>query len=470
MRKVFKKIWVLVMFKNLSDRLIKTVGSLRQSKKLNEKNMASTLKDIKKALIEADVALSVVKKFIREVKIKATGQNIIKRVKANEALIKIVSDQLITTLGEKNTPINLKATPPVVILMAGLQGSGKTTTTAKLALLLKQTENKSVLVASVDIYRPAAMEQLKTLSEQIDTPYFESSNTESPLKIAKAAVAQAKKQHADVIIIDTAGRNHVDNELMTELKQIENAVNPSETLLVVDSMAGQDAANMAREFNQAIDITGIVLTKTDGDSRGGAALSMSMITEKPIKLMGTGEKIEALEPFHPNRIASRILGQGDIVSLVEEAERKIDKKEMEKLSKKIKKGQHFDLNDFLSQLRQMKKMGGIEQMLKKIPGAGNLPTNPQMMDDNNLQQMEVIISSMTAKERTYPAIINSSRKKRISKGSGTQPIDTSKLLKKFEKMKKTMQRMKGQKMMKRMNKMRDHLPPELLNQLPDDLK
>jgi signal recognition particle subunit SRP54 len=456
------------MFDTLGSRLSSTFDKLRGSSKLNEKNIKSTLKDIKNALIEADVALPVVKKFIRDIKQKAVGHRIIKKVKANQALIKLINDELVNILGKNNTPINLKAPSPIVILMAGLQGAGKTTTVAKLALLLKETEKKKVLVTSTDIYRPAAIEQLKTLAEQANIDYFPSSCEQSPVEITKLAIEQAKKNQHNILIIDTAGRNHINAELMQEIQDISNTAKPTETLLVVDSMTGQDAANVAKEFNDALEITGIVLTKTDGDSRGGAALSMSMITQKPIKLIGTGEKIQAIENFHPERIASRILGQGDIISLVEEAERKIDKKEIEKLSKKLKQGKSFNLTDFASQLKQMKKMGGISEMMKKIPGAANMPTNSNIMDDKTLNKMETIINSMTIKEKTYPNLINGSRKQRIAKGSGTQPAEVNNLLKKYEKMKKTMGKMKGNKMMNRLNKMKDQLPPELLNKLPTD--
>ncbi len=457
------------MFDTLSSRFTDTIGKLRRSKKLNEKDVKSALKNIKNALIEADVALPVVKTFIKDIQKKAVGQKIIGKVKANETLIKIVNDELTEILGKNSSPINLKAPSPIVILMAGLQGAGKTTTVAKLALFLKETEGKSVLVTSADVYRPAAIEQLKTLAEQVGIDYFPSNSKQKPVDIAKKAVAEAKYKQHQILIIDTAGRNHVNAELMQEIKAISDTTKPTETLLVVDSMAGQDAANVAKEFNSALEITGIVLTKTDGDSRGGAALSMSMITNKPIKLIGTGEKMEALENFHPERIASRILGQGDIVSLVEEAERKIDKKELEKLSKKIKQGNSFNLSDFASQLKQMKKMGGIAEMMKKIPGAANMPTNSNIMDDDTLKRMETIINSMTKKEKNFPTLINTSRKKRIAQGSGTQAADVSNLLKKYDKMKKTMHKMKGNKMMKRLDKMKDQLPPELLNKLPGDL-
>jgi signal recognition particle subunit SRP54 len=455
------------MFNTLSEHFVNSLDQIR-SKKLNEKNMKSTLKDIRKALIDADVALPVIKNFIKGVKNNATGQDIIKKAGSSHTLIKIVNDELVKILGENTAPLNLKTAPPAVFLMAGLQGSGKTTTVAKLALLLKQTMKKSVLITSADVYRPAAIEQLKTLSEQVEVDLFPSTTKQKPTDIAKGAIQEAINKSHDIVIIDTAGRNHIDAKLMDEIKQLSKVAKPIETLLVVDSMTGQDAANIAKEFNNALEITGIVLTKTDGDARGGAALSMSMITEKPIKFIGTGEKIDALETFHPDRIASRILGKGDIVSLVEEAERKIDQKEAEKLSKKVKKGLGFDLNDFLSQLQQMKKMGGIEEIMKKIPGGANLPNSAQIMDDSSLKQFEAIINSMTKKEKKYPSLINPSRKKRIAQGSGTSPSDVSSMLKKYEKMKKTMRQMKGNKLAKRLNRMKGQIPPELMDQFPPD--
>ena len=455
------------MFNSLSERLTNTLGKLRGNKKLNEKNIKTTLKDIKNTLIEADAALPVVKNFINSIRKKAIGQDILKKMKANETLIKLVNDELIKTLGEEQVPLNLKTAPPTIILMAGLQGSGKTTTAGKLALLLKEQENKRVLVTSADIYRPAAIEQLKTLAQQVEVDFFPSSVDEKPEQIAKKALKHAKTNQHDVLIIDTAGRNHVDKKLMQELSSLSQIIKANETLLVVDSMAGQDAANVAREFNLNLSITGVVLTKTDGDSRGGAALSMSMITEKPIKFIGTGEKPDALEKFHPKRIASRILGQGDIMSLIEEAERKIDKKEMEALSKKIKKRDAFTLNDFAKQLQQMSKMGGIESIMKKIPGASNLPQNSAQMNDESLKSMQTIINSMTKREKEHPALIEKSRRKRIAQGSGTTPRDVTNLLNKFEKMKKTLKRMSGSKMQNRLGKMQGQLPPELSSQLDE---
>lgn len=461
------------MFNRLSDRLGQTVNRLRGVGRLTEKNIEETLREVRKALLEADVALDVVKDFVEQIKQAALGQEVMKSIRPGEALVKIVNDELVRVLGGENIDINLSTTPPAVILMAGLQGSGKTTSTAKLARLLKQDKNKKVMLVSADVYRPAAIDQLRTLAKQIDVSFFDSQPDQAPKAIVEAAIKEAKLQFIDVLFIDTAGRLHIDEALMQELKTLHDIAKPAETLLVVDSMAGQDAANTAKAFQQAVDITGTVLTKTDGDSRGGAALSMRMITGKPIKFIGTGEKIDGLEPFHPDRIASRILGMGDIVSLVEEAERKIDKAAAEKLTKKLKKGQRFDFDDFRAQLQQMSKMGGMKSLLGKLPNMPQMPKGAAgLMDDSLIKKMEAIISSMTAKERRFPALINGSRKKRIAGGSGTHMQDVNKLLKQFAQMQKMMKKMKGGKMAKKMQKlqqMQDQLPPGLLDKLPKDL-
>lgn len=460
------------MFNSLSDRLTSTINRVRGVGRLTEKNIEETLREVRKALLEADVALDVVKSFTTQVKSAALGQEVMKSIRPGEALVKIVNDELINVLGGDNAELNLNTTPPAIILMAGLQGSGKTTTTAKLANLLKSDKNKKVMLVSADVYRPAAIDQLETLAKQIDVSFFPSQASQKPADIVKAAIHEAKLQFIDVLFIDTAGRLHIDEELMGELKEVHSIAKPTETLLVVDSMAGQDAANTAKAFQQAVDLTGVVLTKTDGDSRGGAALSMRMITGKPIKFIGTGEKIDGIEAFHPKRIASRILGMGDIVSLVEEAEKKIDKAAAEKLSKKLKKGKKFDFNDFRDQLQQMNKMGGIKSLLGKLP---NMPAMPKgaaaMMDESLLKKMEAIINSMTEKERKFPALINGPRKKRIAGGSGTNMQDVNKLLKQFAQMQKMMKRMKGGKMAKQMEKlkqMQGQIPPELMDKLPKD--
>jgi len=455
------------MFNSLTERLTKSINNLRGLGRLTEDNIQAALRDIRTALIEADVALPVVKDFIAQIQEKALGQKVIGNVRPGDALVKVVQDELIHILGDEQSEINLKQQPPIVIVMAGLQGSGKTTTVAKLARWLKEVKKKSVMVASADVYRPAAIEQLETLAKQVDATFFATKPDQKPVKIAKAALDAAKKQFSDVLILDTAGRMHIDDALMKEITQVSDAISPTETLLVVDSMTGQDAANIAKTFNDTLPLTGVILTKTDGDARGGAALSMRMITDKPIKFVGVGEKIDALEPFHPDRIASRILGMGDIVSLVEAAQQKVDEKHAKKIAKKLKKGKRFDFNDFLTQLEQMKKMGGMKSLLGKLPGTGQLPKGAAaMMDDKLLIKMQAIIQSMTFKERRFPALINGSRKRRIASGSGTQIQDINKLLKQFVQMQKMMKRMKGDKMMKRMKNMQGQLPPELMGKLP----
>ncbi len=455
------------MFKNLSDRLSQSLNSLRGNKKITSTNVKDTLQTVRKALIEADVALSVVKQFISDIEDKALGQTTTSQVRVGDAFVKIVSDELTSILGDQQSELSLSAQPPVVILMAGLQGSGKTTTAAKLANFLQEKHQKKVMLTSADIYRPAAIDQLETLCQQINADFFPSNPKQSPEKIVKGALKQAKQQFSDVLIIDTAGRLHIDDKLMGELKQISKISQPTETLLVVDSMTGQDAANIAKTFNESLELSGVVLTKADGDARGGAALSMRMITGKPIKFLGVGEKIDALEVFHPERMASRILGMGDIVSLVEEAESKVDKKEADKLAKKLQKGKRFDFNDFLTQLLQMKKMGGMQSMLGKLPGMAKVPQAAQdMMDENTLSKMEAIIQSMTPQERSFPAVLNGSRKKRIAAGSGTTLQDIGKLTKQFTQMQKMIKRFKGNKMQKRLKHLEGQLPPDMIDKLP----
>ncbi len=455
------------MFSNLSDRLSATVSKLRGLGRLTEDNIKAVMRDIRTALLEADVALPVVKQFIDQVKEKALGQKVMANLRPGDALVKVVQDELVHILGDESKEINLKAEPPVVILMAGLQGSGKTTTSAKLAKWLKDNEKKSVMLTSTDVYRPAAIEQLAILCKQIEAEYFPSDASQKPVKIATDALSHAKKKFMDVLIVDTAGRGHIDDEMMKEIRNISEAVNPTETLLVLDSMAGQDAANVAKTFNDTLELTGIVLTKTDGDARGGAALSMRMITEKPIKFIGVGEKIDALEQFHPARVASRILGMGDILSLVEEAQHKVDKKQADKIAKKLKKGKRFDFEDFLSQLKQMRKLGGLQSLIGKLPMAGKMAKGAMaMLDDKTFVHMEAIILSMTPKERRFPALINGSRKKRLAGGSGTSLQEVNKLLKLFTQMQKTLKRFKGDKMMKKMKGLEGKLPPGMLGDLP----
>src|SRR3989338_352266 len=461
------------MFSQLTERLSDSIRKLRGVHHFTEKNITEAISDIRKSLIEADVALSVIDTFIDNVKQAALGQTIIKKVHPEEAFIKLVQDELIKTLGGEQSELNLRAQKPVVILMAGLQGSGKTTTTAKLAHWLSSSEKKSVMVTSADVYRPAALEQLETLAKQIQVAHFPSTIRDKPINIVKNAIDQAKKQFVDVLLIDTAGRLHIDENMMQEIKTLSDCAQPTEILLVVDSMTGQDAANVAKTFNEALPLTGIVLTKTDGDARGGAALSMRMITGKPIKFVGTGEKIDGLSAFHPKRVASRILGMGDIVSLVESVKEKVDKKEVDKIAKKLQSGKRFDFNDFLAQINQMKKMGSMQSIMDKIPGFAKIPKNAaEIMDDGIVVKMEAMILSMTKKERRLPALLNGSRKQRIAAGSGTTLQDVGKLLKQFMQMQKMLKRFGGNKMDKRMRQlqqMQDQLPPELRKQLMGDL-
>lgn len=429
------------MFDNLTERLNRTFKNLRGQGRLTEENIQNALREVRLSLIEADVALPVIKDFIEDVKLKALGQEVLTDINPDQAFIKVVHDELLHVMGDERVELDFKTQPPAVFLMAGLQGSGKTTTAAKLARYLKETENKKVMLVSVDVYRPAAIQQLKVLAEQIDVAFFASETNEQPVAIAQKALESAKKQYVDVLIVDTAGRMHIDAHMMTEIKAVHHAIKPIETLFVVDSMTGQDAVNTAKAFHEALPLTGVILTKTDGDSRGGAALSVRKITGMPIKFIGSGEKVEALEPFHPDRIASRILGMGDILSLIEEVERKSDKKASEKLAKKIQKGHGFDLEDFKQQLLQMNTMGGISGMMSKLPGMGQLP--PQAMkqaNDKSIAQIIAIINSMTALEKRVPKLIAGSRKRRIALGSGTQIPDVNRLLKQFEQMQKMMKK------------------------------
>jgi signal recognition particle subunit SRP54 len=433
------------MFTNLSERLARVLKNLSGRGRLTEENIKETLRDIRLALLEADVALPVVKDFTDHIQTKAIGVDVMDSLTPGQALIKLVHDELVVLMGEYCDSLNLQAEPPVVILMAGLQGSGKTTTVAKLARWLKQTHKKSILVASADVYRPAAIQQLQTLAEQVEVDFFPSNPKDDPIAIAQAAIQAAKSKLIDVVIIDTAGRLHIDDEMMAEIKRLHAAINPIETLFVVDSMTGQDAANTAKAFNEALPLTGVILTKTDGDARGGAALSIRQITGKPIKFIGIGEKIDALEPFHPDRVASRILGMGDILTLVEEAERNIDRTKAEKLAKKIKKGKTFDLEDFRDQLKQIGNMGGIMGIVNKLPGVGNLPQAVKdKMNDKSLVEIESIINSMTRKERRFPAIINGSRKRRIAAGAGRDIQAVNRLLKQFTMMQKMMKKFSKQ--------------------------
>jgi len=429
------------MFDNLSDRLNAAFKRIKGQGRLTEDNIKDTMREVRMALIEADVALSVVREFTDNVKERALGQEVMQSLSPGQAMLKIVNDELVKTMGEANEVLNLAAEPPVVILMAGLQGSGKTTTTAKLALWLKERENKSVTVVSADVYRPAAIEQLKTVANDVGADFFPSDVSQKPVQIVKNAIAHAKKQFSDVLIIDTAGRLHVDEQLMDEIRQIHQVAKPTETLFVVDSMTGQDAANTAKAFNDTLALTGIILTKTDGDARGGAALSIRQITGKPIKFLGVGEKTDGLEPFHPDRVASRLLGMGDALSLVEEIERKVDREKADKLAKKIQKGKGFDLSDYRDQLSQMMDMGGMSAMMDKIPGMSNVPQNVKnQVNDKDLSRQVALINSMTAKERIFPTLINGSRRKRIANGAGLQVQDVNKLMKQYKQAQKMMKK------------------------------
>ena len=448
-----RNLWQPPMFNNLSERLTGIVRNLTGRGRLTEENIKESLNDVRTALLEADVSLPVIKAFLENVQTQAIGQEVLTSLRPGDALIKVVYDELVTTLGENCATLNLQTQPPAVIMMVGLQGSGKTTTIAKLAHWLKTTQKKSVLLASADIYRPAAIEQLKVLAGQVDVNYFATDSNANPIEIAKAAINQAKKQFIDTVIIDTAGRLHIDHKMMEEIKHIHHEIQPIETLLVVDSMMGQDAVNIAKTFSATIPLTGIILTKTDGDARGGAALAMRFITNKPIKFIGTGEKFDALEPFYPDRIASRILGMGDILTLVEEAQRKVDHEKVKKLAKKFQKGKAFDLEDFRTQLQQMRNMGGVSNIASKLPGLGNLSQMPQAssaLNDKTFIKMEAIINSMTPRERHFPAFIKGSNKQRIACGSGTKVPDINQLLKRFEQMQKMMLRLKSSKIQKMM--------------------
>ncbi len=441
------------MFESLSDRLGSALKSITGQAKLTEDNIKSTVREVRMALLEADVALPVVKAFTDQVKERAIGTEVLKSLNPGQVFLKIVHDELQSVMGEANEQLNLATQPPAVVLMAGLQGAGKTTTVGKLAKFLHEREKKKVMVVSADVYRPAAIKQLETLAGEVGALFQPSSPDEKPLAIALGAIEAAKRAGADVLLVDTAGRLAVDEEMMAEIKALHAGINPVETLFVVDAMTGQDAANTAKAFNDALPLTGVVLTKADGDARGGAALSVRHITGKPIKFMGMGEKTDALEPFHPDRVASRILDLGDILTLVEEAERTIDKQKAEKLAKKIKTGKGFDLEDFLDQIQQMKKMGGLTSMLDKLPGMGGNAGNIAKQTDvaeKQFKQMESIIFSMTLDERRFPDKINGSRKKRIASGSGTQIQDVNRVLKQHKQMQKMMKKVTGKGGMRKM--------------------
>ena len=427
------------MLENLTERLQSVIKTIRGQSRFSEENISDAMREVRIALIEADVALPVVKYFIDRIKEKVLGAEVLQSVTPGQAIIKIVQDELTSLMGNENVGLELSTKPPAVILMAGLQGSGKTTTVAKLAKILTE-QKKKVLVASADVYRPAAIEQLKTLAAGLKIDCFDSSTKDKPIKIASATLGYAKKYFFDVVIFDTAGRLGIDEVMMKEIKQLHKALTPIETLFVVDAMQGQDAVNTAKAFGETLPLTGIVLTKLDGDSRGGAALSVRHITDKPIKYIGVSEKMDGLEAFHPERMASRILGMGDIVGLVEQAQKNVDTKEAEKLAEKVKSGKNFDLDDFKNQISQMKKMGGVGAMMDKMPSqisGGTSKINPED-GDKSLVQIEAIISSMTFQERKHPDVIKAKRKIRIANGSGVQVQDVNRLLKQFEEMQKMM--------------------------------
>lgn len=451
------------MFENLTQRLSDTVSKLRGQARLTEDNIQDALREVRMALLEADVALPVVRSFIDRVRTLALGKEVIENLTPGQAFIKVVQDELVHLMGDENEQLNLNTQPPAVILVAGLQGAGKTTTIAKLAKRLSDTGNKKVSVVSCDVYRPAAIKQLETLAMQVGVNFIPSFVEQEPTMIATAAIKQAQVNHDDVLFVDTAGRLHVDADMMTEIQALHKAVDPVETLFVVDSMSGQDAAMSAQAFNDALPLTGVVLTKTDGDARGGAALSVREITGKPIKFIGTGEKIEGLEPFHPERIASRILGMGDVISLVEEAQQKVDKKEAGRIAKKLTSGKGFDLRDLRSQLAQMQNMGGVGGLMDKMPGMGKMTEAVKAQaDGKQVAHMIAIIDSMTPRERRFPDIIKATRKQRIAAGAGLQVQDVNRLLKQFTQMRKMMKKFSKKGGMKGMMRaMQGKMPPNM---------
>ena len=423
------------MFDNLSERLERSFKLLKGEGKITEINVAETLKDVRRALLDADVNYKVAKSFTDRVKEKAIGQNVLTSVKPSQLMVKIVHDELATLMGGTAAELNIEGRP-AIILMSGLQGSGKTTFSGKLANMLKTKRNKKPLLVACDVYRPAAIDQLRVLGEQISVPVYLEEGNKNPVEIAQNAIAEAKAKGNDVVIVDTAGRLAIDEQMMKEIASIKAAIQPNETLFVVDAMTGQDAVNTAKEFNERLDFNGVVLTKLDGDTRGGAALSIRTVVDKPIKFVGTGEKMDALDIFHPERMADRILGMGDIVSLVERAQEQYDEEEAKRLQKKIAKNQ-FDFDDFINQIQQIKKMGNLKELASMIPGVGKALKNIDI-DDNAFKSIEAIIYSMTPKERKNPAIINSSRRQRIAKGSGTSIQEVNKLLKQFDETRKMM--------------------------------
>lgn len=427
-----------MVFESLSEKLQNALGKLKGKGKINEKDLDAAMREVRLALLEADVNFKVVKDFIKKVKERALGSEVMDSLTPGQQVIKIVSDELTNLMGESESKLNYASTPPTVVLMCGLQGAGKTTTTGKLAFNLKK-QNKRPLLVACDVYRPAAIKQLEVVGSKVDVPVFTMGDKVNPVDIAKAAVEHGKRNGNDVIIIDTAGRLHIDEELMNEIKNIHQAVNSNEVLLVLDAMTGQDAVNVAKSFDEMLGITGVVLTKLDGDARGGAALSIRAVTDKPIKFVGMGEKFDQLEPFHPNRMASRILGMGDVLSLIEKAQANIDQEKAMDLEKKMRT-QQFTFDDFLDQLDQMKSMGPIDELLGMIPGMNSKALKGLDVGEKDIKKIEAVIQSMTKKERSNPEIINSSRRKRIALGSGTKVNDVNKLLKQFKETKKMMKK------------------------------
>jgi len=430
------------MFDQLSEKLRGTIKSLGGQARLSEKNIADSMREVRVALLEADVSLEVTRKFIEDVKARAIGAEVTASLQPGQVFVGIVQDELVRLMGSANDRLNLAVRPPAVIFIAGLQGAGKTTTVGKLGRFIKSSEKKSVMVVSADVYRPAAIDQLRTLANDLDLDFHDSDSGQKPLDIVNGALDRATRQSIDVVIVDTAGRLHIDHDMMSELQHLHKATQPVETLFVVDSMTGQDAVNSAQAFDQTLPLTGVILTKTDGDARGGAALSIRQVTGKPIKFLGTGEGMDALEPFHPDRVASRMLGMGDVLSLIEEVEQKVDREKADKLVRKIKTGKRFDLEDFREQMMQLQNMGGIMGMMDKLPGMDRLPQKAvNQMDDKKTARLIAIVNSMTPHERKFPAVIRSARKKRIAVGSGTRIQDVNQLLKQFAQMQKMMGRM-----------------------------
>jgi signal recognition particle subunit SRP54 len=447
------------MFDNLTNRLTRVVKTLRGEARINETNIQDALREVRMALLEADVALPVVRDFIARIREKALGQEVVGSLTPGQAVVGIVHRELVALMGEKNDALNLATQPPAVILMAGLQGSGKTTTSGKLAKWLMEQHKKKVLLASCDTYRPAAIEQLKTLATQVDADFFAAAAQDKPVAIALAALDFARKHYHDVLIVDTAGRLAIDDMMMQEIRDLHAALDPVETLFVVDAMQGQDAVNVAKAFSDALPLTGIVLTKLDGDARGGAALSTRQITGKPVKFAGVGEKLSGLEAFHPDRMASRILGMGDVLSLIEDVQNSVDRDEAEKLAKKVKSGKGFDLEDFKQQIVQMKKMGGMSALMDKLPGnLAQMAQSAPQMEDKTIRRIEGIINSMTPRERAKPEILKASRKRRIAAGAGVPVQEVNRLLKQFEQTQKMMNMMAKGGMAKMMRSMKGMLP------------